>query len=76
MEVQVAPEQVSSVDLLRKSAVQRKTGLSDSEISRRVRAGKFPAPVRVGVRAVAWRSDQVDAWIAGLPKAVGAESSQ
>lgn len=43
--------------------VSRRTGLSRSEIYRRVRAGHFPQPVRIGVRALAWSSSEVDGWI-------------
>ena len=34
---------------------------------RKVKAGKFPKPLRLGGRMVAWRSDEVQQWIDALP---------
>jgi predicted DNA-binding transcriptional regulator AlpA len=31
-------------------------------LSRRVRRGEFPAPIRVGSRNVAWLKSEIDAW--------------
>ena len=44
--------------------VTARTGLSRSEIYRRVALGDFPAPVKLGQRASAWSKHEVDAWIA------------
>jgi len=47
-------------------------GLSRTSLWRRVRAGEFPAPVRLGgagSRAVAWRREDVERWLETLPKA-------
>lgn len=43
--------------------VRARTGLSRSEIYRRVAAGTFPAPVKLGERASAWPASEVDRWI-------------
>ena len=48
---------------LRLREVCRKTALSRSEIYRRVAQSTFPAPVKLGVRASAWDSREVDSWI-------------
>jgi len=45
-------------------SVKTRTGLSRSEIYRRVAAGTFPQPVKLGERASAWNSAEIDAWIA------------
>ena len=45
--------------------VKARTGLSRSEIYRRVASGDFPAPVKLGERASAWDSRAVDLWILG-----------
>ncbi|HEY5780338.1 MAG TPA: AlpA family transcriptional regulator [Lysobacter sp.] len=45
--------------------VKARTGLSRSEIYRRVAAGEFPQPVKLGERASAWSSAEVDSWIVG-----------
>ncbi|MGO1073735.1 helix-turn-helix transcriptional regulator [Lysobacter sp. CA199] len=51
-------------DLLRLPEVMRRTGLSRSEVYRRVAAETFPAPVKLGARASAWVAVEVGAWIA------------
>jgi prophage regulatory protein len=38
--------------------------LSRSEIYRRIALGDFPAPVKLGPRASAWHTAEIDAWIA------------
>lgn len=48
--------------LLRLPQVKACTGLSRSEIYRRVSAGDFPAPVKLGERASAWPEHEVAAW--------------
>jgi len=44
--------------------VVQQTTMSSASIYRLVKAGKFPAPVKVGARAVAWIGSEVDAYIA------------
>lgn len=43
--------------------VLARTGLSRSEIYRRVAARTFPAPIKLGERASAWDTAEVDRWI-------------
>jgi prophage regulatory protein len=43
-------------------AVIQATGLGRSTIYRMVASGVFPAPVQVGLRAVAWRWSDLDRW--------------
>lgn len=50
--------------LLRLKGVLARTGLSRSTMYAMIADGRFPAPVKLSVRCVAWPSDQVDAWIA------------
>jgi len=42
--------------------VKARTGLSRSEIYRRITAGDFPQPVKLGERASAWPEHEVTAW--------------
>ena len=49
--------------LLRLPHVKARTGLSRSEIYRRITMGEFPAPVKLGERASAWPESEVTAWI-------------
>jgi prophage regulatory protein len=50
--------------LLTGTAVQAKTSLSRPTIWRLIRAGNFPASVKVSPGRVAWDADAVEAWIA------------
>ena len=54
---------------LRLSAVVARTGLGRSSIYIRVKAGTFPPPVKIGVKAIAWLESDVEAWIAATVKA-------
>lgn len=45
-------------------AVLNATGLSRSTLYSKVKLGGFPAPVKLGERAVAWPVESVRAWIA------------
>ena len=47
---------------LRMPLVVRMTGLGRSTIYRLIAENKFPGPVRVGDRAVAWRQVDLDKW--------------
>ena len=47
---------------LRLPAVKRLTGLSRSSIYLRIKAGDFPAPVKLGGRAVGWVEEEVETW--------------
>jgi prophage regulatory protein len=47
---------------LRMPMVIRMTGLGRSTIYRLIAEKKFPGPVRVGDRAVAWRQSDLDQW--------------
>jgi len=48
--------------LARLPVVLRVTGLGRSTIYRLIADGSFPAPVRLGPRAVAWRWSDLDRW--------------
>jgi prophage regulatory protein len=47
---------------LRLPAVKARVGLSRSEIYRRVAAGTFPPPTKIGLRASAWTEAAIDLW--------------
>ena len=49
--------------LLRFRQVREIVPLSRSEIYRRIALGQFPRPVKLGERAVAWDSDQIQAYV-------------
>jgi len=48
---------------IRRRTVEDRTGLSRSTIYQMMKEGRFPKPVRIGGRAVAWPETEVDAWI-------------
>ncbi len=49
--------------LLRLPQVQQIVGLSKSEIYRLISIGRFPRPVPLGERVVAWDSDEIQEWV-------------
>lgn len=55
----------SGLWLERLPTVRARTGLSRSEIYRRIQSGDFPPPVKLGQRASGWDSRAVDGWILG-----------
>ncbi|WP_419923379.1 helix-turn-helix transcriptional regulator [Candidatus Poriferisodalis sp.] len=57
--------------LLCRAEVERLCGLSTSSLYRAMRRGDFPEPLRIGARAVRWRSDEIASWIEGRPRASG-----
>lgn len=60
------PNQASPV-FLRMHAVVRITGLGRSTIYRLMANQRFPYPVRLGPRAVAWRRTEIDEWSEARP---------
>ena len=50
--------------IIRKEDLTRRLGLSRATIFRNVKAGRFPAPIKISQRAIGWRIDDVEAWIA------------
>ncbi len=61
------PSEPHGALLLRIGTVVRLTGLGRSTIYRLMADDKFPFPVRLGKRAVAWRRADLEQWSAGRP---------
>ena len=55
--------------LYRRPDVSDLTGLSKNALYKMMRDGRFPRPVKLNGRAVAWRESDLDAWIASLEPA-------
>jgi prophage regulatory protein len=53
-----------TIRILRRRAVEEIVGIGRSTLYAWVADGKFPRPVRLGVRAVGWRESDVLAWLA------------
>ena len=51
--------------LIRKPELRERVGASDASIYRWEKAGNVPRRSRMGKRAVAWRSSDVERWMAG-----------
>ncbi|MGM3181511.1 MULTISPECIES: helix-turn-helix transcriptional regulator [Dickeya] len=49
--------------LIRLPEVIRRTGFGKTWIYELIKAGRFPAQVKTGVRAVAFIESEIDAWI-------------
>ena len=49
--------------LIRLPEVLKRTGYGKAWIYRLISEGRFPAPVKIGVRAVAFVESEIDAWI-------------
>jgi prophage regulatory protein len=54
------------LSILRRKQVEARTGLSRSTIYLRIQEGKFPKPVNLGLRAVGWLENEIEAWLATL----------
>ena len=53
--------------ILRRNDLLELLGLSRSTLYNMIRAGRFPAPMRIGQRAVGWREATVKDWLAARP---------
>ena len=61
MDVQETPSKPKR--LIRRPVVINRTGLQTSQIYDLIAEKRFPAPVPIGARAVAWVETEVEAWI-------------
>lgn len=43
-------------------------GIGNATLRRWVREGNFPKPIKLGANCVAWRLDEVDAWLESRPR--------
>ena len=66
-----APEgpALSPAQLIRLPVVMRFTGLGRSTIYRLIAEDRFPKPVQLSTRAVAWRFADLQSWSAARPTA-------
>ena len=54
---------------LKLSEVINKCTKSRSTIYSEIKAGKFPAPISIGARSVAWLSSDIETWMEARVKA-------
>jgi prophage regulatory protein len=50
--------------VMRRPEVLKIVGLSRATIYQMMAEGRFPKPIKVGLRAVAWREADIEAWLA------------
>lgn len=60
--------------LFRRRQVETLTGLTRTTLYRLMADGKFPRPARIAKRAVAWRQEDVAAWLAKLATRTAVQS--
>ncbi len=62
--------------MLRAPEVMARTGLSRVTIWRRVKAGKFPAPLVLGENSIGWTAQSIEDWLESRPRRTyGAETA-
>jgi prophage regulatory protein len=49
--------------IIRRPAVEQRTGYKKTELYDLIKEGRFPQPVPLGRRAVGWLEHEVDEWI-------------
>ncbi|AOJ68048.1 MULTISPECIES: helix-turn-helix transcriptional regulator [Burkholderia] len=66
MTVQFQATAIQPRRIVRMPALLERVGLSESEVRRRIKAGTFPRPVKLGPRAIGFVVADVDAWLDAL----------
>lgn len=56
-------EHNQNIRMIKLHAVISKVGLSKPTIYSRIREGKFPRPVKLGPKSVAWVEYEIDSWL-------------
>lgn len=54
----------AKTSFIRLEQVKARTGLSRSTLYAYIRDGRFPSPITISDRCVAWVESEIDAWIA------------
>lgn len=49
--------------LMRKKEVLAAIGMKSTWLHAEMNAGRFPKPVKIGLRAVAWRRSDIEKWL-------------
>ena len=72
--VQINAHERTNRMLLKLPAVMRETALGRSTIYAAVKAGTFPAPLRVGRRRVAWSEEEISKWRENLVRSIDCDA--
>ena len=62
---------VATEYLIDRTEVEKRVGLTRSSIYDAMRKGNFPLPLKVGPKAVRWRTSDIEAWVESRPLATG-----
>lgn len=60
--------------LLTAQEVADKLRTTPSNLYRKIKAGKFPAPIQLSIRCVRWKESDVVQWLNNLPTSVSSEA--
>ena len=58
--------------LMRRRAVEQRTGLGTTTLYKMMNQGTFPRPLRIGTRAVRWPESEIEEWISTRGRGVHA----
>ena len=56
---------------MKRREVEKITGLSRTTIYRLMRSGKFPTPIKMGLKTVRWKMSELEEYIERAPRAEG-----
>ena len=59
---------VAPFQLYRLSQVVRLIGVSKRTLERWIASESFPGPYKIGPSAIAWRADEIAAWVKSRPR--------
>ena len=60
---------IQRISILREGSVAQLIGVCGDTVRRWVKAGTFPPPIRLGPRALGWRVEEIEKWLASRPQA-------
>ena len=60
--------------IIRLAVILERTNLSRTTIWRKIRAGDFPTPIKLGPNSIGFDEDEYDEWFAALPRVTYAAS--
>ena len=50
-------------EVIRRSKLEERLGLSRSSIYKMMADGRFPRPIKLGRRSVGWRTAEIERWL-------------
>ena len=56
-------------EVIRRSKLEERLGLSRSSIYKMMADGRFPRPIKLGRRSVGWRAVEIERWLDEMQEA-------